>query len=1295
MRKKFFTSLLVSTFVATVALPAMADDGAESDWKYVGQSRVVEDIYKTFSDDATGHHSYFVDTEESITTPGLYRLKDPFKYAPSVLGFTHGTPTADRYLIIHAEDPDKVYFESFDTGLLSDSYGGKVELVSQAGRRIAAGTMTLDAAAAAGYTGKLASGPYGIHRDWIKFEATAEDGNPLVYAVTPKGRVDINVAGSTLLDNTVNADALSSAGFAIQLPDPKRWVDVIDGETLSFVARNDTYTEVPDIKAENNSRITSPAAYNFQNRFYNGQTVKLDANGVITIGQLADLVSVREGGCPSRVSIYFNEETKSRSFRLTATDSSKMWYVTGTGDNYPANCIISDLVLGYTDTNIQLYNTQSSEAKIDRIEIEWYFDENPWYTPKCNMSDGQDVNVTNQLLINKGHNYTTFGDCNELWYQINDGEETKYDAVNPPTLPWGRTKVKMFSRRHRRQDSEPLIINVNVFSAPRLISDVLDISKYPAQTYPAKVYTTEPGDPGIKSGAQYMLRYYKDESDTYGTFNNRNAALMTVKSGGRLAKATIYYDSDAVAAYSPNYNYYWYRFENATEPITEWPGDYKWPYGKVKSISGAKQIDISQIRTEAVDPGYSVFEFGPATVDYPVIKLNYVSLFVKKIVLDWENKDAFCERPMLSIESGEKFYEGAALKFDCLSSGVTYNVKVNGADVTYNPESGLVLPAGTEVKVEVFTSRDGSDNSETVTAVYNVVPRKVDDLAAHKNLAETSMPVEIASDLSVIYRNGNEIYLSDATGNSVRAIGSETASVAAFDAGQILKGVRAVAIENSDDIMLTEVAAEGTQGKAPVYNTVAVADLDATDKGFKPVRLERVSIVPKMRAPNLYTIWQGNDHADLINRYAEGEGVTTVVINSRDTKFYNVEGLASQGYVIATAATEICAEPVFAFSADVDDLHGRDELTLTCADEDATIYVSINDAEEVVYTSPIVLAPGTYSVVSRATCHGMDNSQSVKIGFNVAHARVATLTALVASGEKEMPVEVEGTASVIYRNNRELYMKEEDGAFRATLSDDFEGADAIVAGSQLRGIMACNDINAGDIILLAMPQVADGETPLVQTVTIAECAQKNLYTPIRIESVSLNETDVENSYDMAVGDEKATLINRFVDADRFDKTIEIELSDGRRFNVEGLTEKVGVIATSVRGICATPVITPVHGSTFEQGGVIMIDCADAGATIYYSINGSEEAVYIEPVAPALGMVTVKARAVCDGMDDSEIAEATYEVEAGLATIISAIENGEAEVFDVAGRRMTGSSLAPGLYVVRMTDSTVAKRVTIK
>jgi hypothetical protein len=82
------------------------------------------------------------------------------------------------------------------------------------------------------------------------------------------------------------------------------------------------------------------------------------------------------------------------------------------------------------------------------------------------------------------------------------------------------------------------------------------------------------------------------------------------------------------------------------------------------------------------------------------------------------------------------------------------------------------------------------------------------------------------------------------------------------------------------------------------------------------------------------------------------------------------------------------------------------------------------------------------------------------------------------------------------------------------------------------------------------------------------------------------------------------------------------------------------------GKVATPVFSPSAG-TYSSAQSVTVNCASSGATIRYTVDGSEPSststVYSNPIPVNGGTLTVKAKAFKSGVTDSDTATATYTI----------------------------------------------------
>nr|MCR5038117.1 chitobiase/beta-hexosaminidase C-terminal domain-containing protein [Bacteroidales bacterium] len=93
---------------------------------------------------------------------------------------------------------------------------------------------------------------------------------------------------------------------------------------------------------------------------------------------------------------------------------------------------------------------------------------------------------------------------------------------------------------------------------------------------------------------------------------------------------------------------------------------------------------------------------------------------------------------------------------------------------------------------------------------------------------------------------------------------------------------------------------------------------------------------------------------------------------------------------------------------------------------------------------------------------------------------------------------------------------------------------------------------------------------------------------------------------------------------------------------------------------ATPTFTPAAG-TYYEAQTVSIECGTAGASIYYTLDGTDpdenSTLYSTPLTLD-ATTTVKAIAIMEGYNNSNIAEATYTIQLGFATIFNQDWEGE-------------------------------------
>ena len=153
-----------------------------------------------------------------------------------------------------------------------------------------------------------------------------------------------------------------------------------------------------------------------------------------------------------------------------------------------------------------------------------------------------------------------------------------------------------------------------------------------------------------------------------------------------------------------------------------------------------------------------------------------------------------------------------------------------------------------------------------------------------------------------------------------------------------------------------------------------------------------------------------------------------------------------------------------------------------------------------------------------------------------------------------------------------------------------------------------------------------------------------------------------NATEWAISDFNGTLDGYRVKHADYDRSVKYQANNNRFGNYSSgdANSEYGWIYVADDG---TPTVDQVAKPTFspaegEKDGVVdvAISCTTQDATIHYTLDGSEPTsssdVYSAPIHLTESK-TIKAIAVKDGMDDSEVATATYTLPISVATVVEA------------------------------------------
>ncbi len=331
-------------------------------------------------------------------------------------------------------------------------------------------------------------------------------------------------------------------------------------------------------------------------------------------------------------------------------------------------------------------------------------------------------------------------------------------------------------------------------------------------------------------------------------------------------------------------------------------------------------------------------------------------------------------------------------------------------------------------------------------------------------------------------------------------------------------------------------------------------------------------------------------------------------------------------------------------------------VTISCATEGATIYYTTDgttpDTLSSIYYAPISITHTT-TVKAIAVKEGLSNS-SVATATYTIETPLTTMDEIFA---KATAAGSTATSVTITFNN---WVVTGVAGSNAYLTDGTKGliiygsGHGFTVGDHLTGTVSCKvQLYQGSSELTNLKTSTTGLTvtpgstaePVVMTI---DQITSGVYTGavITINNVSYDETESV----LSDGTNTIKPFNKLYSGMSF--------TDGENYNVTGLylqynatkeimprnADDIELVQTPGAQV-ATPTFTPAAG-TYTEAQNVTISCATEGATIYYTTDGTTpdtlSSIYYTPVSIS-ETTTIKAIATKEGLDNSNIATATYTI----------------------------------------------------
>ncbi len=316
------------------------------------------------------------------------------------------------------------------------------------------------------------------------------------------------------------------------------------------------------------------------------------------------------------------------------------------------------------------------------------------------------------------------------------------------------------------------------------------------------------------------------------------------------------------------------------------------------------------------------------------------------------------------------------------------------------------------------------------------------------------------------------------------------------------------------------------------------------------------------------------------------------------------------------------------------------EISIACATEGASIYYTIDGTEpstsSTLYEAPFKLSASA-TVKAIATASGLEQSSVAEATFTFPFANIGEFIDAASSSAAT----IAGPVTVVAQSGSYLFLQDETGRIVAygSLNNTYNNGDQL---SNIKGTYSPYNGLPELMVDASSFGAATAGTPVEpEEITIEEVAIDNLLAYVKLTGVTIPESS-SKSYNISDETGSMTMYN----------SAGITIPTGENMTVIGFiscfnttVQILPVEITSASGleVVEAPVISP-DGGAIAATQEITITCATEGASIYYTVDGTEPSTSSTLYEGAFTLAqecTVKAVAYAEGMEASAVTEAAF------------------------------------------------------
>jgi hypothetical protein len=359
---------------------------------------------------------------------------------------------------------------------------------------------------------------------------------------------------------------------------------------------------------------------------------------------------------------------------------------------------------------------------------------------------------------------------------------------------------------------------------------------------------------------------------------------------------------------------------------------------------------------------------------------------------------------------------------------------------------------------------------------------------------------------------------------------------------------------------------------------------------------------------------------------------------------------------------------------------GTLSVTITDGDANAAIYYTTDGSAPSVthgmlYSGAInVVTTETVTAIAVDASHGYTNSALASQSFTVVEAKpvIAPAAGAVASGTQVTITDADPGATIYYTIN---------GSPANTSSTRYTGGFTITTAETVNAI-AIDTVTTSDYVQSVDASVAYTLQPPAPTPVIASASWTTATYPSRL-TVTISDTDATATiyYTTDGSAPSATHGSQYSGAITVSSTesvAAVAVDTAHGFTSSSVTSQLFTITE------ATPTIAPAAGAV-TSGTQVTIADADAGATIYYTTNGSPASTSSTPYA---GAITLSAAETINAVAIDATANYTVSQDASAVYTIMAQSTPTPVISSASGVTI----IYPSTFSVSITDTNASATI---